>query len=242
MKVAWDGDFGRVMKLKHQRGGRGFTLIELLVVIAIISILAGMLLPALAKAKGRARRVECANHFRQLQLSLTMYADENEDEFPRRAMMQENWIFKLKPYYQEERILRCPSDGWFSSRTCLMNAFNDWFQANLSPDDYEQHKRWRWPHGMRAAAIPLPSDTITFGEQRSDTDDPQVHMDLDQGAGNDIENIDHGKHYDGTKKGGGSNYAFADGSVQFLKYWRSISPINLWAVTENWRNAQVPEK
>ena len=103
---------------------RGFTLIELLVVIAVIAILAAMILPALAKAKDRAKTIACNSNLRQWGLALRMYMDDNGDGIPHDGMpqtaapppwnhgsyspgdsLQPNAWFNLLPEYVAERPL-----------------------------------------------------------------------------------------------------------------------------------------
>src|SRR2546421_12459217 len=84
------------------------TLMELLVVIGIIPILAAMLLPVVSRAKEAGRRIGCLNNLKQLRLALGMYADDNDGQFPPR--FAPFWMSRLKPYYADLRLLKCPTD------------------------------------------------------------------------------------------------------------------------------------
>lgn len=229
---------------------RGFTLIELLVVIAIIAILAGMLLPTLARAKDKGKTTYCQNNMRQLGLSTILYAQDNNGKFPAR-MDNNRWPTQLKPYYVDLRILQCPSDppkparGTAATlnrpeprpddahRAFIINGWNDYFR------DVAKVPFDRTGNAIPETAIPQPSDTIVFGELRSGS--THFFMDAFEGAGNDTQEIERGRHSGGKPKTktGASNYTFADGSARLVKHGKLLYPLNLWMVTDYWRTNRV---
>jgi prepilin-type N-terminal cleavage/methylation domain-containing protein/prepilin-type processing-associated H-X9-DG protein len=233
----------------HRPKIRGFTLIELLVVIGIIAILAGMLLPALSKAKESARRIACNNNLKQINLAFLMYVGESSDTIPTPSNSQ-RWTTLLLPFYVNTNLLRCPSDvptpyslGMDDSditkhpadaapRTYIMNAWDDYFRDPETTNT-----------SLKEMVFADPSESISYGEKLGDAPPAGSGPQLTLGQfylnyfSNDVwTQLNERRHSAGAdNKSGGSNYAFVDGSVRYVKFGGTFSPVNMWAVTPEGR-------
>jgi prepilin-type N-terminal cleavage/methylation domain-containing protein len=219
--------------------GKGFTLIELLVVIAIIAILAAMLLPTLGRAKEAGRRTVCTNNQKQLELALKIYIDDNHNLHPPRSSII-RWPQSMVDFYRNTNVLTCPTDvlrgkpaGQQASdpkykadnalRSYLINGWNDVFVSGYYTGA---------EYSMKDTSILNPSETSVFGEKRNQITD--YYVDIFEGNNNLVDVVQHGTHsnYLTPTKSGGANFACADGAVHFLKFGRSVSPVNWWCNAE----------
>ncbi len=205
----------------------GFTLIELLVVIAIIAILAALLLPTLSRAKATARASQCLSQMRQLGFAVRLYADENQDAFPRSlhsafAHQELPWERSIAPQLGSSttawtnllaHIYHCPAD---KRTTPWSYGFNVYYELGEDDDYTGKPDTWR-----RVAQVRRPSATILFAENNSSADHLMAHFWF---AVADTSDLASGRHQ------ARANYTFADGHARLLQRSHVFDPpqIDLW--------------
>jgi prepilin-type N-terminal cleavage/methylation domain-containing protein/prepilin-type processing-associated H-X9-DG protein len=190
---------------------RAFTLIELLVVIAIIAVLASLLLPALGRAKARARATKCLSNFRQVGLASQMYADDFDGLLPSSQHHRASWVGTLQTYLAGTNLHRCPDDRNLTRGYSY--AINDF----LTPHPYGAEEF----DFSRLLAIPKPLETLFMGETRTNFVGSDHFHFADAQDGGYATNAFAGQ-VDVDRHAKSANYLFADGHVEALR-WPEVS-------------------
>jgi prepilin-type N-terminal cleavage/methylation domain-containing protein/prepilin-type processing-associated H-X9-DG protein len=195
---------------------KAFTLIELLVVIAIIGILAGMLLPALNRARAKASAAQCCSNLHQIFTAMTLYADENSEIFPYSGGTiywnqtdattgLQSWMQQIFPYIKNPNVYHCPLD-----KASKFSYFNGARAAYVVAGKFASLDRRRLTY---PAAYVLSGDTggykgSLFDPLDADKDDYTQNCVGGPTTGSDL-------WMAWERHGGGQNLLFADGHAQW---------------------------
>ncbi len=218
---------------------QGFTLIELLVVIAIIAILAAILFPVFARAREKARQASCQSNLKQLALGLLMYVQDYDERFPKWSYGSDRnnpnaniWFTAIYPYVKNGQIFECPS------RSTGTPPYRYYYEElpGCGTVCYGFNESLHGA-GLKLAQVQKPSLALMLGDCR--------HV-LGYGARSDLNYIlpryawakdelggcgcppDPNKFFSGVERAsahnGGSNIAFVDGHVKWIR-WNNLKEI-----------------
>ena len=218
-------------RLEEKRYHKGFTLIELMVVIAIIAVLAGLLLPALAKSKSKAIQINCLSNMKQMGVGLLLYSEDFNGQLPGNFHHNTDpdftWTDALSPYLGEVDSIRlCGADPRKKEKHDL-NGTSYIMNDHLTTPLFNAFGEMVEP-AIRLDQLKDPSATVLFFEASdqlavSAISSACVACSRSWNLGgwkNVIKDIQPDRHRSGPstedRSNGKANYLFADGHVQLV--------------------------